>query len=154
MPTPSDNTLQLTPTPFAEDISARTTCPPEVERVSSWRTSSEEQIANAHGAGDGAVSTTNAAAQSAPSRPDGGVGDSAAGSLGIETAPGSSNKDMTQTEEDAVIGTLSPSSLTTETKEEQQTPATQSSSVTATSAMSAALRYEFSNVRVCSLCKP
>ncbi|KAL2221172.1 vacuolar import and degradation protein [Thermoascus aurantiacus ATCC 26904] len=148
MPTPSDNTLQLTPTPFAEDISARTTCPPEVERVSSWRTSSEEQIANAHGAGDGAVSTTNAAAQSAPSRPDGGVGDSAAGSLGIETAPGSSNKDMTQTEEDAVIGTLSPSSLTTETKEEQQTPATQSSSVTATSAMSAALRYEFSNVRL------
>ncbi|KAL2006124.1 hypothetical protein VTN00DRAFT_9778 [Thermoascus crustaceus] len=150
MPTPSDNTPQLTPTPLAEQISTRTTCPPEAERIPSWRTLSEEQIANGNGAEDGAVLATNAAAHPALSRPDGGVADSAAaGSLGtIETTPGSSNEKMAQSEEEAVAGTLSPASLATETKEEQQTPVTQSSSVTATSATSAMLSYEFSNVRL------
>lgn len=152
MPTPSDNTPQLTPTPLAEQISTRTTCPPEVERIPSWRTLSDEQIANGNVAEDGAVPATNAAAHPALSRPDGGVADSAAGSLGmIETTSGSSNKEMAQSEEEPVAGTLSPASLATETKEEQQTPATQSSSVTATSATSAMLSYEFSNIRVCSL---
>lgn len=148
MPTPSDRTPQLTATPLAEELSAHSTCPPENDRIPVWRGAPEERIVTEDSPGNGGMPEGSAAAQSTLRTQVDAVADPVAMPREIDATAASSIKRMPQSEEDAVLGTSSPASVSSEAKEEQPTPtAAQSSSMTAPSATSS-LSYEFSNIRV------
>ncbi|KAJ9311527.1 hypothetical protein DTO271D3_8245 [Paecilomyces variotii] len=148
MPTPSDRTPQLTATPLAEELSAHSTCPPESDRIPAWRAAPEERIVADNSSGNGGMPESSAPAQSTlRSRVDG-VAEPVAMPREIDATTASSIKRMPQSEEEAMLGTSSPASVSSEAKEEQSTPtAAQSSSMTAPSATSS-LSYEFSNIRL------
>ncbi|KAI9928857.1 hypothetical protein ASPWEDRAFT_106561 [Aspergillus wentii DTO 134E9] len=143
MPTPSDNTLQLTATSIAEDLSARTTCPPEVERLTSWRDSPEASTVVESDAPDNALSPASATAQSVLIRPDDGLAPSNADHLRVEMIPDSSTKTMAKSDDERTEGRLSPA-------REPSCPLTRSSPVSSPSSPSATslLSYEFSNIRL------
>ncbi|KAB8220236.1 vacuolar import and degradation protein [Aspergillus novoparasiticus] len=139
MPTPSDNTPSLNATSIAEEISTRTTCPPEIERLSSWRDSPESTVAESD-APDNALSPTIASAQSVLTRSDDAITRTNPDALKASAVPGASAKSMGKSDEDAAAGSLSPAG-------ESPRSSNQSSSVT-TPSTSALLSYEFSNIRL------
>ncbi|KAE8158235.1 vacuolar import and degradation protein [Aspergillus tamarii] len=139
MPTPSDNTPSLNATSIAEEISTRTTCPPEIERLSSWRDSPESTVAESD-APDNALSPTITSAQSVLTRSDDAIPRSNPDALKASAVPGASAKSMEKSDEDAAAGRLSPAG-------ESPRSSNQSSSVT-TPSTSALLNYEFSNIRL------
>ncbi|KAB8257676.1 vacuolar import and degradation protein [Aspergillus pseudonomiae] len=140
MPTPSDNTPSLNATSISEEISTRTTCPPEIERLSSWRDSPESTVAEGD-APDNALSPTIASAQSVLTRSDDvAITRSNPDALKASAVPGTSAKSMEKSDEDAAAGRLSPAG-------EPPRSSNQPSSVT-TPSTSALLSYEFSNIRL------
>lgn len=139
MPTPSDNTPSLNATSIAEEISTRTTCPPEIERLSSWRDSPESMTAESD-APDNALSPAIASAQPELPRSDDTITRSNTDELKASAAPEVSAKSMEKSDEDAVAGRLSPAG-------EPSRSSNQSPPVT-TPSTSALLSYEFSNIRL------
>ncbi|KAL1961957.1 hypothetical protein VTN77DRAFT_738 [Rasamsonia byssochlamydoides] len=137
MPTPSDSTPQLTASALPGEISAHTTCPPEIERGSSRTAASEERTSDDVAVDDGAVPAGSATVLTAGRRPS----DAASSTKKIKS------------DEDAIMGSMSPASASpSEVKEEQSSPTSQpSSSISApstTPSTSSSLSYEFSNVRL------
>ena len=165
MPTPSDNTPQLSTTSIADDLSARTTCPPEVDRWSVWRSSSEESFGGERDALESnapspspanATTTMPAHAHSVLMRStdDGASAQATIGaadpirvdSEGLTTTIDTSSKQRQDQESNSNssndVRRLSPAG-------EPSRSSRQPSSVTTTSSSTAALlSYEFSNVRV------
>ncbi|KKA22427.1 Vesicle-mediated transport protein Vid24 [Rasamsonia emersonii CBS 393.64] len=143
MPTPSESTPQLTTSTLPGEISAHTTCPPEIERGSSRTAASEEHaIDDDIAVNDGAVSPASATAQTAGRRP----------SDVTSTPIAESSTKKIKSDEDVIMGSMSPDSASSsETKEEQSSPTSQSSSsISAHSAPSttSSLSYKFSNSRL------
>lgn len=171
MPTPSDNTPQLSTTSIADDLSARATCPPEVDRWSVWRSSPEAEASfggepdaldsNAPSPSPANATTTMAHAHSILTRSTDDEASAQATSPGAadpmtvdsEGSPPSANASSKQrhgresnSNSSNAVGRLSPAG-------EPSRSSRQPSSVTTTSSSTAALLgYEFSNVRVCWLC--
>lgn len=151
MPTNNNNTSQLTATPIAEEISARATCPPEVERISSYssarrRNSPESHILSRNGTHSTsaiAISPTGSTGHSsALNRPHDGVAYSNTDEpVRVETTPDGSMKQMASDEEPAP-GRLSPDSERSSCAGSEATP------VTTAPSTSSLLSYEFSNIRV------
>ena len=147
MPTPSDNAPQLSTTSIPDDISARATCPPEVERLSAWRDSSETSARAEHDAIDNAPSPVNATAHPVLMRSDDANSQAtAADPMRVESgASGSSSMGaMAKPDEDSAAGRLSPPA------DPSSRSSRQPSSVTTSPSTASLLSYEFSNVRVCS----
>lgn len=144
MPTPSDNTPQLSTTSIPDDISAHTTCPPEVERLSAWRDSSETSARAEHNAIDNAPSPVNATAHPVLMRSDDATSQATTTDpMRVESgAPGpSSMGPMAKPDEDSAVGRLSPPA-------DPSRSSHQPSSVTTSPSTASLLSYEFSNVRV------
>ncbi|KAF7589619.1 hypothetical protein BBP40_004033 [Aspergillus hancockii] len=139
MPTPSDNTPRLNATSIAEDISTRTTCPPEIERLSSWRESPESTTAESD-APENALSAAIASAQSALTPSDDAITLSNTDALKASAVPGVPAKSMERSDDDAAAGRLSPAG-------ESPRSSNQPSPVT-TPSTGALLSYEFSNIRL------
>ena len=150
MPTPSDNAPQLSTTSIPDDISARATCPPEVERLSAWRDSSETSARAEHDAIDNAPSPVNATAHPVLMRSDDANSQAtAADPMRVETGASgpSSMGAMAKPDEDSAAGRLSPPA------DPSSRSSRQPSSVTTSPSTASLLSYEFSNVRVCSTAK-
>jgi len=123
MRTPSVNTPQLAATRLPEELSTRTTCPPDVERESPWRAPSEEHIID-EDPDDGRASDCGAMV---PSR--------------IDLIRHRSRERRAKSDDSVVMGSLSPTSSSSDTKDEPSTPTTPLSSISS-------LSYEFSNIRL------
>lgn len=156
MPTPSDNTPQLsTASIIVDDISVHTTCPPEVDRLSIWRGDSPETSSSAerNSVEDVPAPAASATPQSALMRSDDETGHVHASTTNVEDpmkietgAPGtgasSLRRSTTKSDADSpAVGRLSPAG-------EPSRSSGQPSSVTSSPSISALLSYEFSNVRV------
>ena len=171
MPTPSDNTPQLSTTSIADDLSARTTCPPEVDRWSVWRSSPEAEASfggepdaldsNAPSPSPANATTAMAHAHSILMRSTDDEASAQAASPGAADpmtvdSEGSTPTASTSSKQrhdrasnsnstNDAGGRLSPAG-------EPSRSSRQPSAVTPTSSSTAALlSYEFSNVRVCWL---
>ncbi|KAF9890283.1 hypothetical protein FE257_006197 [Aspergillus nanangensis] len=143
MPTPSDNTPRLNTTSFAEEISARSTCPPETERLSSWRDSAESSPAENDGP-DQALPSTIAPAQSVLTRSDDPIDHPNIDSLREKTeAVASTKSSTTRSDDDPITGRLSPAGV-------PLCPPNSSnpSPPVATPSTTSLLSYEFSNIRL------
>ncbi|PYH99379.1 vacuolar import and degradation protein [Aspergillus ellipticus CBS 707.79] len=141
MPTPSDNTPPLNASSIAEEISARSTCPPEVERLSSWRDSRESSTTIAEGdAPDSTFSPTIASTQTALTPSDDAVAPSNADPLRGEPVSDAPMKGVARPEDEPAAGRLSPAA-------EPSRSSSPSAPVTSPSATSL-LSYEFSNIRL------
>lgn len=145
MPTPSDSTAQLSASSVPDEFS-RTTCPPEVERLSTWRDSPGVPPADESDSPDNPLSPDSANIHAMLTQSNDGIAHSNSDPKGASTEPNTSIHNMTKPDEEAVVGRLSPSG------EPLRSPR-QSSSVTTPSTTSL-LSYEFSNVRVCQDQKP
>ncbi|KAB8074046.1 vacuolar import and degradation protein [Aspergillus leporis] len=139
MPTPSDNTPRLNATSIAEDISTRTTCPPEIERLSSWRESPESTTTESD-APDNALSPAIASAQSTLTSSEDAITRSNTETLKASAVPGAPAKSMERSDDDATAGRLSPAGETPRSSN-QPSPVT-------TPSTGALLSYEFSNIRL------
>ncbi|KAL3480141.1 vacuolar import and degradation protein-domain-containing protein [Aspergillus californicus] len=141
MPTPSDSTPRLNAASIVQDLSARATCPPEPERLPSWRESSFESSAltGSDTSPDNALSPGVASPQSVLMQSD--------------DAIVSANPESLRAEMDTSV---SPSGIS---RSEQETPMRMSSvrrpsrssniSTTPSSPSAASLlSYEFSNIRL------
>ena len=149
MPTPSDNTPHLSTNPVEEISAHHPSCPPETDRVSTWRASSEESIVL--NADDGAVppATTTPAQSTLNSSTLREVDDNSAPVLEIETSPRSTAGKLAHPDHDVAMESISPVSVSTDAKEERQLVSTmQSAVVPTTPSTPSSLDYEFSNVRV------
>ncbi|PLB43802.1 vacuolar import and degradation protein [Aspergillus steynii IBT 23096] len=131
MPTPSDNTPRLDATSILDDISARTTCPPELERPSLWRESPESSPTAEGETPDNALSRAIASAQSALIRSDDAIAHTVSDPL---NTPGAPMKDSAKPDDEPVAGRLSP---TGDQSRSTNTPSSAS-----------LLSYEFSNIRL------
>jgi hypothetical protein len=140
MPTPSARTSHLSPPSVPDDFSARTTCPPEDERLSAWSHSLDLPATDDSDTPDNPLSpaSDNAHVQA---RSDDDIAQSTSDLAKLQTTPTPSISKMPKSEEDPVVGRLSPSGGPL-----RSSP--QSSSLTSPSTTSL-LSYEFSNVRVC-----
>ncbi|KAE8149278.1 vacuolar import and degradation protein [Aspergillus avenaceus] len=139
MPTPSDNTPHLDATSIAEEISTRTTCPPEIERLSTWRDSPETTPVESD-APENVLSPAIASAQSVVNRADDTMASSSTDDLKAGAVAGVPVKSMERSDDEAAAGRLSPAG-------EPSRSTNQPSPVTAPST-SALLSYEFSNIRL------
>ncbi|EGC43359.1 vesicle-mediated transporter Vid24 [Histoplasma capsulatum var. duboisii H88] len=147
MPTPSgDPQSPTTIYPVDAAVSTHTTCPPETDRLATWRASSEERIEP--NADDDVSSATvprpalaqidqpqNAHSQTVPTT-----------SLGIEISPQSSTQTMDSTDHDVAMESPSPAASvsSSEVASSAQTYPTSSS----TSSTTLSMDYAFSNVRL------
>lgn len=139
MPTPSDNTPRLDATSILDEISARTTCPPELERSSLWRDSPESSSTAESDTPDNALSRVIASAQSALIRSDDAIAQTVSDPL---NTPGAPMKDATKPEDEPVVGRLSP------TGDQSSRSANTPSPPVATPSSASLLSYEFSNIRL------
>ncbi|OOG00996.1 hypothetical protein ASPCADRAFT_202848 [Aspergillus carbonarius ITEM 5010] len=142
MPTPSDNTPLLTASSIVEEISARSTCPPEVERLSSLRDSRESSTTIAESdAPDSTFSPTVASTQTALTPSDDAIASSNADLVRGESVTSVPRKGVGIPEDEpAARRRLSPAA-------EPSCSVAPSSSVPSPSATSL-LSYEFSNIRL------
>ncbi|EYE95314.1 GID4/VID24 family protein [Aspergillus ruber CBS 135680] len=143
MPTPSDNTPQLSTTSLVNDISSHTTCPPEIERLPLRSDSPDpsaiaerDAVVNhdpppAHTTAHSMLMRSEDAATTDPMRVDSGSG--ASGSAVM--------KATTKSEEESGVGRLSPAG-------EPSCSVQQPSSVANSPSVASLLSYEFSNVRL------
>ncbi|KAH8425963.1 GID4/VID24 family protein [Aspergillus melleus] len=139
MPTPSDNTPRLDATSILDEISARTTCPPELERSSLWRDSPESSPTTESDTPDNALSRVIASAQSALIRSDDAIAQTVSDPL---NTPGAPMKDANKPEDEPVVGRLSP------TGDQSSRSANTPSPPVATPSSASLLSYEFSNIRL------
>lgn len=144
MPTPSDNTPQLSTTSLADDISSHTTCPPEVERLPARRDSRDPSASAERDAiVDNAPSPTHTTAHSTLMRSeDAAAADPMRVDLGTGASGSCSIKVATKPDEEPAVGRLSPAG-------EPSCSSQQPSSVANSPSIASLLSYEFSNVRVC-----
>ena len=139
MPTPSNpSPSHLTPTSIPDDFSARTTCPPELERLSDWD-NPDTAVIDDDDAPDTLLSPASANAHPMTPSEDG-IGKSDPDSKRSGAMSSTSARDIARTDEEAVVERSSPPG-------EPLRTARPPSSVT-TPSISSLLRYEFSNVRV------
>lgn len=138
MPTPSDITSSVNASSGLEELSARSTCPPEVERLPSWRESRAPSTLSDRDESESSLSQLISAAHTAQNA----LIDATAGSTAESSSGGSPMKDVAKPEDEPAAGRLSPAA-------ESSCSTSQPPSVTSSSNTSL-LSYEFSNIRVCS----
>ncbi|KAK2760720.1 hypothetical protein FQN54_001955 [Arachnomyces sp. PD_36] len=151
MPTPSANT-PLLPTHAVDDVSAyHPSCPPETDRIPTWRESSEVSIVNNADDGAGSPAQTTLPRQISNSVMRGSDTRSQS-SLEIETSPQPSGGKLAQQDDDVVMSSSSSSSspvnVSTESKEGRASPTMQPPPVSTTPSTPSSLNYQFSNVRL------
>lgn len=151
MPTQSDNT-PLISTSAVEDLSAyHLSCPPETDRLPSWRAPSGDSIVD--NPDDDAVPTsaTNWPRSTISSTAMREADTSSASVLGIETSPQQppgGKLAQREDDDDVAMVSSSPVSVSTVSKEERAIPTLQSPPISTTPSTPSPLDYEFSNVRV------
>ncbi|PKX94273.1 GID4/VID24 family protein [Aspergillus novofumigatus IBT 16806] len=91
MPTPSDNTSPLNVASITEDISTHTTCPPEVERLSSWRDSPEPSATESDVPDNASSPSIRSAHTLLTAQPDGTINQSNTDVSGIEPYEGTAS---------------------------------------------------------------
>lgn len=142
MPTPSSNPQSLSTLYPVDAVSTHTTCPPETDRIATWRASSEERIVP--DADDDASPSTLTRLAQAQLGQQHNTHPQTAPSLGIEISPQTSSQRTDLTDDDVSMESPSPAaSVSTEGASSAQTYPTSSSSSTTSS-----MDYEVSNVRV------
>ncbi|KAL4766241.1 vacuolar import and degradation protein-domain-containing protein [Aspergillus foveolatus] len=136
MPTPSDSTSSLTATSVIQEISARTTCPPEP--LPSWRQELESaSVTERDSTPDNALSPGVVSPQPALSRADDAIARADSEPLKVEMDTSASPSSMSRAEDERAMGRMSPS----------RRSANSSSAVTS-SPNASLLSYEFSNIRL------
>ncbi|RAH48205.1 GID4/VID24 family protein [Aspergillus brunneoviolaceus CBS 621.78] len=136
MPTPSDITSSVNASSGLEELSARSTCPPEVERLPSWRESRAPSTLSDRDDSESSLSQLISAAHTAQNA----LIDATAGSTAESSSGGSPMKDVAKPEDEPAAGRLSPAA-------EPSCSTSQPPSVTSSSNTSL-LSYEFSNIRL------
>ncbi|PYI19336.1 putative vesicle-mediated transport protein Vid24 [Aspergillus japonicus CBS 114.51] len=136
MPTPSDITSSVNASSALEELSARSTCPPEVERLPSRRESRAPSTLSDRDDSESSLSQLISAAHTAQNA----LIDVTAGSTAESSSGGSPMKDVAKTEDEPAAGRLSPAA-------EPSCSTSQPQSVTSSSNTSL-LSYEFSNIRL------
>lgn len=148
MPTPSDDTLPLSPPVEAHpQRSSHPSCPPDPERIPLWRSQDhcvvEDAITDAV-----AAAMANTPQNLSPSSPAADIG-----SREIEASQQVPTKTMAGEEGTSAIDSMTPESTATEVKDNEShmsnTPFTPGPQTISGSTSSSSTRYEFSNVRVC-----
>ncbi|GES59010.1 hypothetical protein ATETN484_0003023200 [Aspergillus terreus] len=135
MPTPSDNTPRLNAASFAEELSSRSTCPPELERLPSWRDSPDASNAESD-APDRALSPPLLSAQSM-------IGRSDTDPVREKPEPIAPPKSTTRSDDEPPVGRLSPAGDSACSRRSSN-PSPPVTTPSATSLLS----YEFSNIRL------
>ena len=142
MPTPSDDTLSLSSAAI-DPHAQRPTCPPENERVPSWRPS------NGSGVVDDAADDNTAAGMALAQEqsmfaadPENTVGDSPQSDRNPTT------KMMAKEEEDIQMDSMTPESIITDMKENEVAMSPAPTSPSPPTSSTSSYNYEFSNVRV------
>ncbi|KAL4985829.1 vacuolar import and degradation protein-domain-containing protein [Aspergillus falconensis] len=139
MPTPSDSTPSLNATSVIQDISARTTCPPEPERLPSWRQELESaSVTERDSTPDNALSPGVVSPQPALLRADDAVARADSEPLKAEMDASASPSSMSRADDERVMGRMSPS----------RRSGNSSSTVTSSPSNASLLSYEFSNIRL------
>ncbi|PGH07717.1 hypothetical protein AJ79_06194 [Helicocarpus griseus UAMH5409] len=143
MPTPSDNPPHLSAVYPANTASTRTTCPPEIDRATSWRASSEERIVS-NADDDASPATTTTPSQSQLDQRHNALSQPAAPSLGIDISRQTSSRKMKMADEDVTMESSSPAgSVSTDAASPAQAYPPPRSPSTASS-----MDYDVSNVRL------
>lgn len=140
MPTPSDNTSPLNVASITEDISTHTTCPPEVERLSSWRDSPEPSATESDVPDNASSPSIRSAHTLLTAQPDGTINQSNTDVSGVASGHSAPKKGMMGSDDELALGRLSPARGTASSAKPSSTVASPSTA--------SLLSYEFSNVRV------
>ncbi|KAL6239904.1 hypothetical protein BDW75DRAFT_68975 [Aspergillus navahoensis] len=139
MPTPSDSTPSLNATSVIQDISARTTCPPEPERLPSWRQELESvSVTERNSTLDNALSPGVVSPQPALLQADDAIARADSEPLKVEMDTSASPSSMSRADDERATGRMSPS----------QSSANSSSAVASSPSNASLLSYEFSNIRL------
>ncbi|RDW76478.1 GID4/VID24 family protein [Aspergillus mulundensis] len=139
MPTPSDSTPSLNASSVIQDISARTTCPPEPERLPSWREELESDSVTERGSTpDNALSSGVTSPQPALMRTDDAIAGADSEPLKVEMDTSASPSNMSRSDDEPAMGGMSP-------PRRSPNPA---SAVTSSPSNASLLSYEFSNIRL------
>jgi hypothetical protein len=140
MPTPSDNTSPLNVASITEDISTHTTCPPEVERLSSWRDSPEPSATESDVPDNASSPSIRSAHTLLTAQPDGTINQSNTDVSGVASGHSAPQKGTMGSDDELALGRLSPTRGTASSAKPLSTVASPSTA--------SLLSYEFSNVRV------
>ncbi|KAL5002718.1 vacuolar import and degradation protein-domain-containing protein [Aspergillus recurvatus] len=139
MPTPSDSTPSLNAASVIQDISARTTCPPEPERLPSWRQELESaSVTERDSTLDNALSPGVVSPQPALLRADDALARADSEPLKVEMDTSASPSSMSRADDERAMGRMSPS----------RRSANSSSAVASSPSNASLLSYEFSNIRL------
>ncbi|KAI9373077.1 vacuolar import and degradation protein-domain-containing protein [Aspergillus egyptiacus] len=142
MPTPSDSTPRLNASSIIPDISARATCPPEPERLPSWRASLEPStLTDSDATPDNAPSLGVASSPTVSMRSHDPVAPTHAEPLRAEMEASASPSGMSRSDEDTPMRRMSPARRPSRSSN----PA---STVTSPPSAASLLSYEFSNIRL------
>ncbi|KAL2835909.1 vacuolar import and degradation protein-domain-containing protein [Aspergillus pseudoustus] len=138
MPTPSDNTPRLNATSIAQDIT-RATCPPEPERLPTWRESPESSsLTESDATLDHALSPGVASPQAELMPSDDATVRANSEALTSEIESSTSPSSMSRSDEEPAVRRMSPAR-----------PLSRSSTSTVASPTTGSLlNYEFSNIRL------
>lgn len=137
MPTPSDSTPRLNAASVIEDLSARATCPPEPERLASWREELDSPaLIERDSTPDNVPSPDVASPQPVPMRSDNATSRGDSEPLKVEMETSASPSSMSRSDEEPSMGRVSP------------TRRTANSAATVPPSSSTLLSYEFSNIRL------
>lgn len=171
MPTPSDNTPHLSTTTIGDDLSAHTTCPPDVDRWSTWRSLPEGLLRGAPDGFDSNAASPSPAANATMTTTTATTTMAHAHSV-LMPSPPSADADPMRVDSEGPTATvtkqkhgqepdgshagsqeegrLSPAGEPSRLAGQQPSSSSSSSSSVATTSSSTAalLSYEFSNVRV------
>ncbi|KAH1424358.1 hypothetical protein KXX32_006910 [Aspergillus fumigatus] len=140
MPTPSDNTSPLNVASITEDISTHTTCPPEVERLSSWRDSPEPSATESDVPDNASSPSIRSAHTLLTAQPDGTINQSNTDVSGVASGHTAPEKGTMRSDDEVALGRLSPTRGTASSAKPTSTVASPSTA--------SLLSYEFSNVRL------
>ncbi|KAL2818980.1 vacuolar import and degradation protein-domain-containing protein [Aspergillus cavernicola] len=133
MPTPSDSTPRLNAASIAQDLSARATCPPEPERLPSWRESLESAtLTESDTTPDNALSPSVASPPTVLMQSD--------ESLRAEIESSASLSSISRSDEEPPMRRLSPV--------RRPSRSANASTVTSSPSTASLLSYEFSNIRL------
>ncbi|KAL4976382.1 vacuolar import and degradation protein-domain-containing protein [Aspergillus desertorum] len=139
MPTPSDSAPSLNATSVIQDISARTTCPPEPERLPPGRQELESaSVAEGDSTPDNALSPGMVSPQPGMLREDDGITRAGSEPLKVEMETSVSSNSTSRSDDERAMGRMSPS----------RRLANPSSAMTSSPSNASLLSYEFSNIRL------
>ncbi|KAL4969193.1 GID4/VID24 family protein [Aspergillus stella-maris] len=138
MPTPSDSTPRLNATPVIQDLSARTTCPPEPERLPSWREELESNAVTESSTPDNALSSGVVSPQPVLMRTGDAIVRADSEPLKVEMETSASPSSMSRSDDEPAMGRMSPA----------RRSAGSPSAVTSSPSNASLLSYEFSNIRL------